>query len=90
MERCLVTLKRTDLDRFQEEFTVTYALMTALREVVTSGSSPHLPFPKLTSAGAQLIQQQVVASFRSPSDDLKMYIAHVKATLGSFELPRVK
>ncbi len=82
--------KAYDLPKFQEDFKVTYALMTALREVVTNGSSSHLPFPKLTSADAQLIEQQVVVSFQSPGDDLKTYIAHVKATLDSFEIPRVK
>ena len=81
--------KASNLRRFQEDFKVTYALMTALREVVTNGSSPHLPFPKLTSASAQLFEQQVVVNFQSPTDDLKTYIAHVKATLGSFEIPRV-
>lgn len=82
--------KTYDLAKFQEDFKVTYALMTALREVVTSGSSSHLPFPKLTSASAQLLEQQVVVKFQSPSDELKAYIAHVKATLDSFEIPRVK
>jgi hypothetical protein len=82
--------KANRLDQFHEDFKVTYALMTALKEVVTNGSSPHLPFANLTSAGAQLLEQQVVVTFQNPSDELKKYIAHVRATLGSYELPRLK
>jgi hypothetical protein len=81
--------KDADLARFQQDFKVTYALVTALREVVTKGSSPHLPFPDLTSAAAQLLEQQVVTSFQNPSAELAKYIAHVKANLASFKLPAI-
>ena len=81
--------KLYNLPKFQEDFKVTYALMTALREVVTNGSSSHLPFTKLTSGSAQLLEQQIVVNFHTPTGDLKTYIAHVKAHLRSFETPRV-
>jgi hypothetical protein len=45
------------------EFKVTYALMTALREVVTNGFSPHLPFPELTPGSAKAFEAQLVTSF---------------------------
>jgi hypothetical protein len=73
----------------QAEFKVTYALMTALREVATNGSSSHLPFPELTPASAKALEEQVVTSFRSPSKDLGKYIDYVKANLGSFKIPKV-
>ncbi len=79
--------KAASLPRFQEDFKVTYALMTALREVVTNGSSSHLPFPDLTSARAQLLEEQVVTSFQSPGTELAKYIAYVRSNLASFKIP---
>lgn len=81
--------KAATLSRFKDDFKVTYALMTALREVVKKGSSSHLPFPELNSARAQLLEEQVVTSFQSPSADLAKYIAYVRANLSSFKIPPV-
>jgi uncharacterized protein DUF4157 len=82
-------MKATYLARFQEDFKVTYALLTAFREVVTKGASPHLPFPELTSASAQLLEAQTVTSFQNPGTELAKYIAYVKANLASFSLPLI-
>jgi len=82
-------LKAAYLARFQEDFKVTYALLTALREVVTKGSSLHLPFPELTSASAQLLEAQIVTSFQNPGTELAKYIAYVKANLALFSLPPI-
>ncbi|PVX76291.1 uncharacterized protein DUF4157 [Paraburkholderia unamae] len=81
--------KAADLGRFQEDFKVAYALMTALRDVVKKGSSPLLPFPEITSAAAQLLQQEVLRRFQRPDADLAKYIAYVKANLASFKLPPI-
>lgn len=81
--------KKTDIGRFQEDFKVAYALMTALRDVVKKGSSPLLPFAEITSAGAQLLQDQIVRSFQSPGADLAKYIAYVRANLASFRTPAI-
>jgi hypothetical protein len=77
------------LARFQEDFKVTYALLTAFSEVVKRGSSPHLPFPELTQAGAQLLESQVVTSFQNPTGELAKYITYVRAHLSSFSLPAI-
>ena len=82
-------LKAAYLARFQEDFKVTYALLTALREVVTKGSSLRLPFQDLTSAGAQLLEEQVVTSFQSPSQELAKYATYIKGNLASFKLPQL-
>ncbi|RJO75079.1 DUF4157 domain-containing protein [Nocardia panacis] len=82
-------MKAADLGRFQEDFKVTYALLTALREVVTKGSSARLPFPEITSAKAQLLEAEIVRSFQNPSADLARYIAYAKAHLGTFRLPPI-
>ena len=63
--------------------------MKALREVAKSGTSSHLPFSELTSERAQILQVKLLTAFRSPSDDLAKYIAHVTANLASFTVPRV-
>jgi Domain of unknown function (DUF4157) len=81
--------KAANKPRFQDDFKVTYALLTALREVVTHGSSPRLPFPDLTSAGAQLLEEQVVTRFQNPSGELAKYIEYVRAHLASFRIPPV-
>jgi len=83
----LLYSKAASLERFQEDFKVTYALMTALREVVRRGSSSSLPFPELTPERAQLLEDQVVTSFQSPGKELAKYIAHVRQNLTSFRTP---
>lgn len=81
--------KAATLGRFQEDFKVTYALLTGFREVVMQGSSAHLPFPDLTPAGAQLLEEQIVTSFQSPDTELAKYIAYAKKQLSTFKLPSI-
>jgi hypothetical protein len=79
--------KAADKPRFQEDFKVTYALLTGLREVVQRGSSQRMP--GLTSSKAQLLEEQVVTSFQQPSGELSQWIKHVKDNLASFSIPPV-
>jgi len=77
---------------FWEQFKMTYALMSALREVVANGSSAKFPpssFPDLNSDKAQLLQAQVEKSFQNPSAELARYIDYVRKNLGSFKIPPI-
>jgi hypothetical protein len=77
------------LATFQEDFKVTIALLTALKEIVAKGSSTGLPFPELTSDRAQYLEKQVVESYQNSKSELAKYIAHVKAHFGEYNLPPI-
>lgn len=79
--------KAATLAKFQEDFKVSLAMLTALRDVVVHGTSAYLPFPALTAEHAEVLEERIVTDFQSPSKELKTYMTYVKAHLTAFKLP---